>query len=244
MIDKINNNLNNHHIDSSQGAPDDGTAPPENNNSNLDSNSSQQLNDQSNQSEANSIKNNNYSGNEDGVDELIIYNQYEDYEDDQRFVGNEGEECSLESASEAIFQDIIADLDEYSDKISGIRPIKAHDRSLSHEHGGLEVKKHDGKSKEDSWDDRSEEINEMAEDTNATLSDSNTSSLRKSFIHNKKQGKKGRRKRREEIEEEMMEHESSLSLLDVRKESKVSHVDKLSAQRSNASRGAFDGIGF
>ena len=48
----------------------------------------------------------------------------------------------------------------------------------------------------------------MAEETNEQLSDVNTSSLRKSFLHRKKQEKKRRKRRKDEVEEEMDQHSS------------------------------------
>ncbi len=178
-------------------------------------------------------------------DERFIREELEE-DDEERFIKKEGVEFDLSSAGEQIMQDIVTDLDEYHQSVEGVRPIKNKNRSLAHEHGGLEVKEHDGKSEEDVWDDRSEQVTEMGEDAYESMNSASSSSIRKSFIHRKKQEKK-RKKRRDEIDEEM-EEGSGLSLLEARKESKSSHVDRLESQRSSdATRGGgdiFGGIGF
>lgn len=161
------------------------------------------------------------------------YSSLEDYEDDQLFVKKEGQSNEMDAITEEIFQDIMNDLEEFQSKQSSVRPNTFQNRSLSHEHGGLEIKKHDGKSKEDEWDDRSEEVQEMAEEAYDFMTDASTSGIRKSFIHRKKQDKK-REKKRKRDEEEV---ESSNSLSDMFKPKEGSHASKVKQARSESKGG-------
>tara|TARA_A100001015_G_C15043386_1_gene741530 strand:+ start:2586 stop:3206 length:621 start_codon:yes stop_codon:yes gene_type:complete len=157
----------------------------------------------------------------------------EDYEDDQRFVKLEDQQNAMDNAADEIFHDIIADLEKFRNEQSGVRPNSFQNRSLSHEHGGLEVEEHDGVSKEDAWDGRSEEIQDMGEESYEQMTDASTSSIRKSFIHRKKQDKKRNKRRREEVEEEM---EAAKSMSDLLKPKK-SHADKVKERRSESKGG-------
>ena len=164
----------------------------------------------------------------------------DDNEDDERFVDKDDIEVGLKDASNKIMQEIISDLEDYHESLDGIRPTSSENRSLSHEHGGLEVKivTHDkgGESvSEDVWDDHSEDLEQVADQEDDRLSDTSTSSLRQSFIGTKKRNKKKRGKKHDEIAEEM--EEGGLSLLEARGEKKESHVDKLNSQRSSGSKG-------
>ncbi len=171
------------------------------------------------------------------------FDENNDEDDDERFIKQDPISSELEEASNKITQDIMADLDEYNKGLEGIRPNTNNIRSLSNEHGGLEVKEHDGVSHEDVWDKRSEDLDQVADDEYDRLTDASTSSLRKSFLHRKKQQKRRGGKKQSDIDEEMEAAESHrMNIFEANKERKSSFADKVNDQRSSNSRGGGGGI--
>lgn len=167
-------------------------------------------------------------------------------DDEERYIKKESH---LQEINEEIMQDIISDLDECSKGLDGIRPNTSHNRSLSHEHGGLEKKTitHDkgGESiYKDEWDDQSEDLSQDVKEEDDRLNDIDESSLRQSFIHTskqkKKKGKKGKRGRRGKSEdeiEESMDDGRRLNLLEARTDNKASFVDRVNQNKENSRGG-------
>ena len=166
-----------------------------------------------------------------------------DEDDEERFIKKDEINSELEAINKKIVGQIMANLEEYKQEVKGIRPNTNKNRSLSHEQGGLEVKKHDGKSEEDVWDDRSEEVTDMGEDAYEHMTDASTSTIRQSFVHRQKQDKK-RKKRKNGASNP--EPQGGLSISEARRDSKSSHADKVNSDRSGSKGGGgiFGGIGF
>lgn len=151
-----------------------------------------------------------------------------DEDDEENFIKRDEINSELEAISQKVVAQIVSNLEEYQQEISGVRPNTNKNRSLSHENGGLEVEKHDGKSKEDVWDDRSKEVTEMGEDAYEHMTDASTSTIRKSFVHRQKQDKKRQKRQRDAGQQDAGARMGG---------KKSSHVDKVNSSKSDSKGG-------